>query len=168
MGRIRQILADMNKEVQKYQYQGLFLAPDTKPAGGLVEFPAASFTRQVEEIALIARTCREQMMQRQAVARAYYQKTGAPQTAAFTSCEAGMGEVAALIDELRNTASYFAESGTKVGLNYYLELGHVERTVAKISALTEVCQNSMARANMVCEQFESKQGAGKPSPSVTY
>jgi hypothetical protein len=168
MERVRQILAEMMKEARKYQYEHLFLAAGAKPVQGLVELPATTFTHQVEEIAEIAKKCREQMINRQAAARAHYEKIGAPQMAAFTACETGMEEVASLIESLRNTASIVGEYAGNRGANYYFELSRLERTIAKISALTEVCQNSMARANMVCEQFESKAGANKPSPSATY
>jgi len=54
------------------------------------------------------------------------------------------------------TASVVSSSRNYKEAQYYLELSRLDRTLAKMSALTEVCQQNMQRANMLCEQFESK------------
>ncbi len=168
MLRVRLLLAELRAEVEKYQFEGLFLAPDNKPVEGLVAFSADKFNEKVDEIARIAKECREQMDQRQKAARAYYQKIGAPQAAAFSACQEGMEETAKLIEQLRHSAAIAASYSKNKDAKYVLELSRLDRTIAVISAMMESCQRNMDRAEVLCGMFESKP-APKPKPAaLTY
>jgi len=168
MARVREILAEMRQDVAKYQYQGLFLGLTEKSPEGLVQFPAAKFLERVDEISKIAKMCRAQMDQRQAAARAYYKKLGAPQLAVFRSCEESMDESATLIGNLRNSVNVVSGSTAQKGEIYYLELNRLERTIARINTLTQVCESNMKRADMICQVFESKGSPPKLSPTLTW
>ncbi|MCX8035489.1 MAG: hypothetical protein N3D11_00255 [Candidatus Sumerlaeia bacterium] len=168
MLRVRLLLAELRAEVEKYQYEGLFLSPGDKPVEGLVAFSAEKFNEKVDEIAKIAKECREQMSQRQKLARDYYQKTGAPQAAAFSACQEGMEETAKLIEQLRQSASRVGSYSKDKDAKYVLELSRLDRTISVISAMMESCQRNMDRAEILCGMFDSKP-TPKPKPAtLTY
>ena len=80
-----------------------------------------------------------------------------------------MKEVLTLIEELRNGATWvMTNSGGTRQAKFYMELGHLERTIAKIRALAGVCQRSMRRADMLCTRFETKNRGKKKPQSKTW